>query len=147
MLRHDVFLVLSPPPQIYNRSTLFSSRHTIESIVLRLLIGGFVFCTFHSKIILLFKKRPLQIRYKQTVPQNLVLKIKTPCMSSNFGADQSTCFGQIYKSSSNLLPLYFLCSLAEIYLNFSCSDLIHLFSYSGRPKSACVRYFELKPAY
>lgn len=61
MLRHDVFLVLSPPPQIYNRSTLFSSRHTIESIVLRLLIGGFVFCTFHSKIMLLFKKRPLQI--------------------------------------------------------------------------------------
>ena len=59
--RHDVFLVLSPPPQIYNQSTLFSSRHTIESIVLRLLIGGFVFCTFHSKIILLFKKRPLQI--------------------------------------------------------------------------------------
>ena len=54
-------MVLSPPPQIYNRSTLFSSRHAIESIVLRLLIGGFVFCTFHSKIILLFKKRPLQI--------------------------------------------------------------------------------------
>ena len=77
-----------------------------------------------------------KFRYRQTVPQNLVLKIKTPSMSSNFGADQSACFVQIYKSSRNLLPLYFLCSLAEIYLNFSCS---YTFVLLLRPAKVSMR--------
>lgn len=136
MLRHDVFLVLSPPPQIYNRSTLFSSRHAIESIVLRLLIGGFVFALSIPKLYYCLKNVLCKFRYRQTVPQNLVLKIKTPCMSSNFGADQSACFVQICKSSRNLLPLYFLCSLAEIYLNFSCS---YTFVLLLRPAKVSMR--------
>ena len=87
-----------------------------------------------------------KFRYRQTVPQNLVLKIKTPCMSSNFGADQSACFVQIYESSGNLLPLYFLCSVSEMYLNFSCS---YTFVLLLRPAKVnmLVCYCELRPAY
>ena len=77
--------------QICNRSTLFSSRHIIESIVLRLLMGGFVFCTFHSKILLVFSVTPFKISklFDRSSPESGKWKevnIQRP--SSRFGSKE-----------------------------------------------------------